>query len=117
MQQYGQPVAINTSADWCKVCGDNANRGCGALALAASEAREHGISRVGAGFVGAGVTIAIAAALLATLFFFGIIGLTRGKRHTRQFSRDNTFRNLESEQNSIAMEVGILNLYAKIRDR
>jgi hypothetical protein len=78
-----QPVAVNTTADWCNVCANTQDRGCGAIAAAAASARaqyreHHPISPVGAGFLGAGVTLACVAATLAMLAFMGL--LTLGKQ-------------------------------------
>ncbi|KAK0228724.1 histidine phosphatase superfamily [Armillaria fumosa] len=84
---YLSPAAVNTTADWCKVCGNTEDRGCGALALAASEASaaarvNQRISPVGAGFLGAGLTLAVCLAMLGVLIFLGF--LTVGKGRSRQ---------------------------------
>uniref|UniRef100_A0A0W0G0D6 Phosphoglycerate mutase-like protein n=1 Tax=Moniliophthora roreri TaxID=221103 RepID=A0A0W0G0D6_MONRR len=79
---YLNPAAINTTAQWCTECNNSKDRGCGALALAASQAQGQAhrqrISPVGAGFLGAGLTLFVAAAMLAVLFFLGL--LTFGKK-------------------------------------
>ncbi|KAK0210935.1 histidine phosphatase superfamily [Desarmillaria ectypa] len=84
---YLSPAAINTTADWCTVCRNTEDRGCGALALAASEASaaarvNQRISPVGAGFLGAGLTLAVCLAMLGVLVFLGF--LTVGKGRSRQ---------------------------------
>ncbi|KIK59269.1 hypothetical protein GYMLUDRAFT_169798 [Collybiopsis luxurians FD-317 M1] len=92
---YLAPVAINSTADWCKVCSNTQDRGCGAIAAAASQAaasqaaaanRVHQpISPVGAGFLGAGLTLFVALCMLGMLFFLGMLSVGRGRR-TRQRS-------------------------------
>jgi hypothetical protein len=77
------PVAINTTAEWCSDCSNTQDRGCGAIAAAAASAQARYqshqlIGPVGAGFLGAGVTLAVAAATLAVLTFLGL--LTVGKK-------------------------------------
>ncbi|PBK78349.1 phosphoglycerate mutase-like protein [Armillaria solidipes] len=89
---YLSPAAVNTTADWCKVCGNTQDRGCGALALAASEASaaarvNQRISPVGAGFLGAGLTLAVCLAMLGVLVFLGF--LTVGKGRSRQKKTDD----------------------------
>ncbi|KAF9267593.1 phosphoglycerate mutase-like protein [Marasmius fiardii PR-910] len=69
-----QPAAINSTADWCNVCGNTQDRGCGALSLAAASTTHHQkISPVGAGFLGAGLTIFVALVMLSVLYFLGLI--------------------------------------------
>jgi len=80
------PVGINTTAEWCTVCANTQDRGCGAIAAAAAAAqaqyqKHQPISPVGAGFLGAGVTLAVVAAMLAVLAFLGLLGF--GRRHMR----------------------------------
>lgn len=76
-----QPAAINTTATWCSVCGNTKDRGCGDLALAAAQARTHQrIGPVGAGFLGAGVTLALVSVVCAMLFLLGILRLGRARR-------------------------------------
>ncbi|KAH7885139.1 histidine phosphatase superfamily [Phlebopus sp. FC_14] len=79
-------AAVNTTADWCSVCQNSQDRGCGALTLAAEQARSAAlspISPVGAGFLGAGLTLAVLALSLGTLAFLGL--LTIGKMPRRRF--------------------------------
>ncbi|KAI5831058.1 phosphoglycerate mutase-like protein [Schizophyllum commune Tattone D] len=79
------PAAINTTADWCSACGNTKDRGCGALTKAANEAiaaHSDKISPVGAGFLGAGLTIAVMLAMFGALMFMGV--LTFGRRGRRQ---------------------------------
>lgn len=74
---------METTADWCKVCDNNKDRGCGALHLAtttgAHDARPK-VSSIGAGFIGAGVTIALALAIIGLLVSLGVIGLGKARR-------------------------------------
>ncbi|KIK90471.1 hypothetical protein PAXRUDRAFT_151872 [Paxillus rubicundulus Ve08.2h10] len=80
------PVAVNTTANWCSVCQNSQDRGCGALTLAAQQAHSAAlspISPVGAGFLGAGLTLVIVALSLGTLAFLGL--LTLGKVSKRRY--------------------------------
>jgi len=81
---YLAPSAINTTSEWCTVCNNTQDRGCGAIAQAASQAsaaaRVHQrISPVGAGFLGAGLTLAVVLAMFAVLTFLGVLTLGRGR--------------------------------------
>ena len=82
-----QPAAINSTADWCTVCNNNADRGCGALAAAASsavaEANDGRLSPAAAGAVGAAVTIGAFAAALGILAFLGLLAIGPKARRTR----------------------------------
>ncbi|KAG7091496.1 hypothetical protein E1B28_010526 [Marasmius oreades] len=84
--QHLQPAAINSTADWCTVCGNDKDRGCGALALAASEAQEsihQKIGPVGAGVLGAGLTLFVAIVMLLVLSFLGLVAFgKKGKRRS-----------------------------------
>lgn len=91
---YLQPVAVNTTEEWCKVCGNQKDRGCAAFyssTLQPTDAGHRDISAVGAGFVGAGVTIAIFAAALAVLAFLGLLtfGRSNCKRRASRTTRDD----------------------------
>ncbi|KAJ3731464.1 histidine phosphatase superfamily [Lentinula guzmanii] len=100
------PVAINSTADWCKVCSNTEDRGCGAIAAAASQAaiadRVHQrISPVGAGFLGAGLTLFVALCILGALFSLGLLTAGKGKRQSRhsqtRSSRSSDVRSLRSD--------------------
>ncbi|KAJ7695722.1 phosphoglycerate mutase-like protein [Mycena rosella] len=76
------PALINSTAAWCTVCSNTQDRGCGALALAASKAsggHHQPIGPVGAGFLGAGLTLAVVLAMLAVLAFLGMLTVGRGR--------------------------------------
>ncbi|KAJ6620736.1 histidine phosphatase superfamily [Mycena sp. CBHHK59/15] len=75
------PAVINTTADWCTVCNNNKDRGCGALALAASQASA--AAPVGAGFLGAGLTLAVVMAMFGVLAFLGMLSIGRGRYKKR----------------------------------
>jgi hypothetical protein len=94
---YLAPVAINSTADWCTVCSNTQDRGCGAIAAAASQAaiadRVHQpIGPVGAGFLGAGLTLFVALCMLAMLYFLGVmsIGKKRSQRSQRSTNKSDT---------------------------
>ncbi|KAF8654610.1 hypothetical protein AX16_003522 [Volvariella volvacea WC 439] len=86
------PVTINTTSEWCSVCQNNEDRGCDALALVASQTSSqsggHHFPAVGAGFLGAGVALVVAAMVLAMLSFLGY--LTFGKRTRRAKTDDSS---------------------------
>ena len=95
-----EPVAVNTTLQWCNVCGQTTDRGCAALldgssSVSVAPAHHDRISPVGAGFLGAGLTFAVYTMLLVALFFLG--ALTFGRRKQRTASQ----RGLHSEENSI----------------
>ncbi|KAG6903278.1 hypothetical protein C0995_000173 [Termitomyces sp. Mi166 len=80
-----QPVGIELINDWCSVCANTQDRGCDALTLAVAESRPT-ISPVGAGFLGAGLTLAVALAMFAMLFFLGCLtfgGISKRKRSSK----------------------------------
>ncbi|KAJ6466385.1 histidine phosphatase superfamily [Mycena sanguinolenta] len=83
------PALINSTAAWCAVCNNSQDRGCGALAAAAANAsaaaaladapRHQPISPVGAGFLGAGLTLAVVLAMFGVLTFMGLLTIGRGR--------------------------------------
>ncbi|KAJ6511981.1 histidine phosphatase superfamily [Mycena vitilis] len=89
LADHVNPALVNTTAAWCKVCNNSQDRGCGALALAASQAsaaaskanvaHHQKISPVGAGFLGAGLTLAVVLAMFAVLAFLGMLTVGRGR--------------------------------------
>ncbi|CAE6413402.1 unnamed protein product [Rhizoctonia solani] len=88
------PYAIDDLNDWCTTCSNWEDRKCNLVAAAnTSTVVWHGgvISPVGAGFIGAGVTIVVFLAALAVLAFMGL--LTFGRRKERSLlpvvHRDN----------------------------
>ncbi|PSS37028.1 hypothetical protein PHLCEN_2v1067 [Hermanssonia centrifuga] len=102
-----EPAAVNTTLQWCHVCGQNTDRGCAALlgaaansTSAASSVGHHDrISPVGAGFLGAGLTFAVMSMALAALVFLGFLTFGRGKKHGRSDQR------LGSEDGSVREKV------------
>jgi len=85
---YLQPAAFDDLPTWCKVCNNSVDRGCANLVSVNSpiSAMHHRISLVGAGFLGAGLTLAVLLAMLAVLSFLGL--LTLGKRRARSLRSD-----------------------------
>ncbi|KAJ7126156.1 histidine phosphatase superfamily [Mycena epipterygia] len=83
------PALVNSTAAWCTACNNKQDRGCGALALAASQAsaaaasinvqHHQVISPVGAGFLGAGLTLAVILAMFGVLAFLGVLTIGRGR--------------------------------------
>ncbi|TFY56646.1 hypothetical protein EVJ58_g7511 [Rhodofomes roseus] len=80
------PAAINSTLDWCQACGTTTERGCAVALAAAAETASSGghqkISKVGAGFLGAGLTAAVFLMALGVLAFLGV--LTVGGRRWRR---------------------------------
>jgi len=82
------PAALNTTSEWCTTCANTADRGCAELQVIRSQesTSRPKISPVGAGFLGAGLTLAVAAIMLAALFFFGLLAF--GRRRSRKATKD-----------------------------
>ncbi|OBZ71231.1 Prostatic acid phosphatase [Grifola frondosa] len=101
-----QPAAVNTTLDWCTLCGQTQLRGCAAL-LAGSTiefVKAHDrISPVGAGFLGAGLTAAVMGAMLGVLFFLGL--LTAGLRNGRNVKRARALNSGDSDVHRSGSEV------------
>lgn len=82
---------VNGTADWCNVCQNTQVSSCAALNLAAQQARAAALSPlspVGAGFLGAGMTIVLFAVALSSLLFFGLLKFKRplfkGRKHREE---------------------------------
>lgn len=81
---------VNSTAQWCDVCSNRVDRGCAALEDAklfgASIAGGRGgsVSTLGAGFIGAGVTLAVFATGLCVLYFLGLLVFGRKKYVTKK---------------------------------
>ncbi|CAE6456962.1 unnamed protein product [Rhizoctonia solani] len=78
------PYAINDLNDWCTTCSNWEDRKCNLVAAANTSTfawQKNAVSPVGAGFIGAGVTIAVFLAALAVMAFMGL--LTFGRRKER----------------------------------
>lgn len=89
------PAAVNSTLEWCQLCGTTDERGCATALAAAQEtagAQGHSrISKVGAGFLGAGLTAAVFLMALGVLAFLGVLtvgGRRYRKRHVSQ-SKEN----------------------------
>jgi prostatic aicd phosphatase len=103
-----EPAAVNTTLQWCQVCGQTSDRGCGALLAGANSsgsssapsvaAHHDKISPVGAGFLGAGLTAAVIGMLLAALVFTGFVSFGRRARKT-----SSSQRGLQSPVRCLAM--------------
>jgi len=98
------PALINSTAAWCTVCNNTQDRGCGALAQAAAQAsaaalnsnagnhHHQRISPVGAGFLGAGLTIAVALAMFGVLAFLGVLTIGRGRAKASSRASDGDIK-------------------------
>ena len=76
-----EPLGINTTSEWCARCGNTQDRGCAAINLAATSASQHQpISPVGAGFLGAGLTIAVTLAMFGVLLLLGVLSVRKGRK-------------------------------------
>ena len=83
---------VNGTAEWCSACGNTQDRGCAALTLAAQQAHSAAlspISLVGAGFLGAGVTIAVFCLALGALALLGFLTFRRSRIKGRRFTDDD----------------------------
>ncbi|PSS09342.1 hypothetical protein PHLCEN_2v3374 [Hermanssonia centrifuga] len=108
-----EPAAINTTTQWCNVCGQTTLRGCADLkgvpgpptsiqalleapsAMSSASAGDTSciatynsdrISPVGAGFLGAGLSLAVVTALIATLMLFGLFSF--GSKKSKRSNND-----------------------------
>ncbi|KAG6336269.1 hypothetical protein ID866_2823 [Astraeus odoratus] len=79
---------VNGTAQWCSACANTQDRGCAALTLAAQQAYAAALSPinlVGAGFLGAGVTIVVFGLALGALVFLGLLIFRRPAFKQRRF--------------------------------
>jgi len=88
-----QPFAFDDVPSWCKVCNNTQDRGCAAISAASKApvvalAHHDRVSPVGAGFIGAGVTLALTLAILAMLGFLGLLSF--GKNNSSKRSVNDT---------------------------
>lgn len=95
--QHYDPVKLDTLAEWCNLCGETTARGCAALnALngtgsggkysdVTSTTGKHEVSPVVAGVIGALVSLALAAVVVAALSY--LMGLTVIKRSKGAYPR------------------------------
>ncbi|KAG9092081.1 hypothetical protein FS749_016018 [Ceratobasidium sp. UAMH 11750] len=77
------PYQIDDLPSWCESCNNWSDRKCDLVAAAntaPTSHMSHGVSAVGAGFIGAGVTIAVFFAALGVLAFMGLVVFGRKKR-------------------------------------
>lgn len=73
-----QPLGINNTLDWCNACSNQVDRGCATFFSSNASSVSHhsgSVSAVAAGFIGAGVTLAVVLGALGLLAFLGIVGL------------------------------------------
>ncbi|KAL4249193.1 Histidine phosphatase superfamily protein [Abortiporus biennis] len=85
-----QPAGVNNT-QWCNVCSQNTTRGCSLVTAASSShfllsPHHDKISPVGAGFLGACLTIVVMSALVAALIFFGLLSVGKKRRHHEHVS-------------------------------
>ncbi|KAF8073645.1 histidine phosphatase superfamily [Lyophyllum atratum] len=84
---FAQPLGVDSLNEWCTLCNNQKDRGCNTLNLAATSAVAQSrprIGSVGAGFLGAGLTLAFALAMFGVLLFLGFLTVGAGrKRRTR----------------------------------
>ncbi|KAF8893680.1 histidine phosphatase superfamily [Gymnopilus junonius] len=80
-----KPIGFNDLPTWCKVCNNTEDRGCANLEASCPAASQNlsvhhdRVSPVGAGFIGACITLALMLGALGLLFFTGVISINRGK--------------------------------------
>ncbi|PIL35202.1 hypothetical protein GSI_02992 [Ganoderma sinense ZZ0214-1] len=101
------PAGINTTLEWCNACAQTQLRGCAALyagngtaGASVAGVRHERISPVGAGFLGAGLTVAVFGIVAAVLVFLGLLTLGRGKRRAGKKVREES----HSSTNSMTKE-------------
>ena len=69
------PAGVNSTTAWCNTCSNTVSRGC--QLLGSSTGSSGGLSLPAAGGIGAGVTLAVVAALLAALVGLGLVSVQR----------------------------------------
>ncbi|KAH8110498.1 phosphoglycerate mutase-like protein [Phellopilus nigrolimitatus] len=100
-----QFAAVNSTAEWCVVCSNNADRGCGtcnspvlAAAAASAEAgHHHALSPAAAGVVGAAVTVAAFLIALGSLMALGLLSVGRKARKGRHGARTASDEKLQHD--------------------
>lgn len=85
-----QPHLVQNLSQWCSTCSNTKDRGCDLVAAAnTSDVREgsvtttygnHDVSPLAAGFIGAGVTLAVVAAAFGLLALLGLVTLGKKRR-------------------------------------
>lgn len=83
---------VNGTEQWCNACANTQDRGCAALTLVAQQAHSAAlkpISLVGAGFLGAGVTIVVLGLALGALALLGFLTFRRSRVKGRRLARDD----------------------------
>jgi len=80
-----QPFAFSDIPTWCQRCNNTQDRGCANIAIKSTPmtitiGSHDKVSPVGAGFIGAGVTLAVMLAALALLAFTGLLSFGRKPR-------------------------------------
>jgi len=83
-------AAVNTTAEWCIICANSQDRGCGtcdnpALAAAAASAsapHHKTLSPAAAGAVGAAVTLAVIFMAIASLAVLGLVSFGKGAKRS-----------------------------------
>lgn len=88
-----QPNLIANLSQWCVACGNTQDRGCDVVTAANISANadlrsgsvtttygQHDVSPLAAGFIGAGVTLAVVAAAFGLLALVGLVGFGKKRR-------------------------------------
>ena len=92
------PIEVDNLPQWCNLCGNNYSRGCQFLQAGNVSADTSGlkwggnVSPVGAGFLGAGLTVFVAGVLMAVAFVLGVLRVRRkpfGKTTSHPSSGDS----------------------------
>jgi len=89
------PISIDNLPEWCTLCGNNNSRGCQFLqedvSLGTEGLRWGGsISPVGAGFLGAGLTVVVAGILATAGIILGILRVGKKKPLRRISSKTSS---------------------------
>ncbi|EMD39680.1 hypothetical protein CERSUDRAFT_81063 [Gelatoporia subvermispora B] len=104
-----EPITINDTLTWCNICQQTTERGCAALIAGSStsaSAHHDKISPVGAGFLGAGLTIVVIAAAIGVLIFLGV--LTTGAGKARRRGSAGARKAVHSDEHELESEAGSL---------
>jgi hypothetical protein len=89
-----QPFAFSDLPTWCQRCSNTQDRGCANIAATSAPATafigsHDKVSPVGAGFIGAGVTLAVMLGALALLAFTGLLSFGRQAKPRAKAGSEN----------------------------
>lgn len=97
---YIEPLGIESLSKWCTLCNNKEDRGCDVLNIAATSAvaqSRPAIGSVGAGFLGAGLMLALALAMFGVLLFLGVLTVGPGRSKRKRSTRESEIDTVEQK--------------------